>query len=146
MLSRQPVALYRNAAAAQAAERGGYVEAPNAADSEEFAQFLPGFNLTSTLEAALAGQLAETLEKLQRLKEAASYWEIAVKLEPAGPSRQQFQRRLNKVQAELKTEERDARRRPQVSEHLEQKGLVRPRLISKPGAASSPLQSGGGGQ
>ena len=91
----------------------------------------------------MAAQLAEVLDKLNRLPEAARYWRIAAALAPSGPLREGFQKRLNATREAMKLEIQDSRRRPVVSTDLEQKGLVRPRLKAKERAAGGISEGGG---
>jgi hypothetical protein len=110
----------------------------------ESAAFLPGLELSAEDRAALAGQVAEVLEKLHRWTEAANYWSTAIALAPAGSSRDAFQSRLEKANTKLMLQQQDDARRPVVTEHLEQNVLVRPRLSAKPEIAEKLPASGGG--
>jgi tetratricopeptide (TPR) repeat protein len=100
-------------------------------------QFLSRAALDAAQRALLARQVAGAFEKLGRLGGAVTYWEIALRLEPAEASRAELKLKLRSVQSELKRQEADASRRPQVTEHLEQKTMVLPRLVATAG------QSGG---
>jgi len=106
-------------------------------------EFLPRVELRAEDRVALAAQVAEVLEKLHRLREATTYWAIAAALAPASPSRAGFQDRLHKVKTEIKVQRQDALRRPVVTEHLEQKGTVRPRLTAKSGEGEVAARGGG---
>ena len=106
-------------------------------------QFLPRTGLGAAQRASLAGNLAEVFEKLGRLSEAEAYWETAFQLEPSDASRTELQRRLQSVRCELKRLEQDTLRQPVVTEHLEQKNLVRPRLAA-PTARTTGSGPGGG--
>ncbi|HEV2495485.1 MAG TPA: hypothetical protein VG204_20705 [Terriglobia bacterium] len=131
---------FRNAEGTEPAEEEVY------ANPSESVEFLPRIKLSAEEKPALAAQVAEVLEKLHWLSEAARYWTIAVALAPAGPSHDEFQSRLRKVKAQIRLEQRDVARRPVVTEHLEQKVTVRPRLATTPGIADAPAQDGGGGR
>lgn len=121
-----------------------YARAAMPTTPSESVVFLPGLELRAEDRVALAGQVAEVLEKLRSWTEAANYWSTAVALAPAGPSRDAFRSRLEKANAELKLQAQDAARRPVVMEHLEQSVLVRPRLSAKPEIAEE-IPAGGGG-
>ena len=131
---------FRNAQGTESEDEGGY---GNPSGSVEF---LSQVKVSAEEKPALAAQVAEVLEKLHQLSESSKYWTIAVALAPAGSSRDEFQSRLNRVKAHIRLEQQDAARRPVVSEHLEQKVTVRPRLAATPGIADAPAQDGGGGR
>jgi hypothetical protein len=144
----QPLLNQGSAGSDQYPYQAGNTEGTESAEAESDAnpfvaqEFLPHVKLGKEEKSAFAAEVAVVLEKLQRLRDATAYWRIALALATPSPSREEFQARLNKVKAELKVEQRDALRRPVVSEHLEQKGTVRPRLLAKTGIAEG---SGGGG-
>lgn len=131
---------FRNAQGTRSEDEEGY------AHPSESVEFLSHVKVSAEERPALAAQVAEVLEKLRRLSDASKYWTIAVALSPAGASQDEFQSRLNKVKAQIKLGQQDAERGPMVSEHLEQKVTVRPRLATTPGIAEAPAQDGGGGQ
>ncbi len=136
---------YQSSYAAQnvgGAEAYAEVEADAGAAYAE--SFLARVEFTSEEKTTLAAQLAEVLEKLHRLPGAARYWTIAAALAPSGPTREGFQKRLDATREAMKVESQDSARRPVVSTHLEQKGLVRPRLKAKSKAAGGTLEGGGG--
>ncbi|MBZ5515830.1 MAG: hypothetical protein LAN62_13495 [Acidobacteriia bacterium] len=137
---------YQNPDQAENAEASEDAEAEAYMGPSDAVTLLPRIELRAEEKVALAAQVAQVLEKLQRLREAAGYWAIAAALAPPGPSREGFQGKLNAARAKLKLERQDALRRPVVSEHLEQKGQVRPRLKAKSqGVGGSSTEGGGGG-
>ena len=108
-------------------------------------EFLSGQNLADADRAALAAQFAQAAEKLRQLQNAGALWTVASKLASADTDRASAQRALSQLQARIDLEERDAARRPAISEHLEQKDVVRPRLLggtSPPGATHAAGGSG----
>lgn len=109
-------------------------------------QFLSRSGLDSTQRASLARDVAEVLEKLGRQGDAETYWEFAVQLEPSEVSRIELKRRLQMLRSELSRQEQDALRRPVVTENLEQKGPVRPRLVVPAGGTAGSVSGGGGGR
>ncbi len=112
----------------------------------ESVDFLPRLQLSAEERTALAAQVAEVLEELQRLREAAEYWSKAIAMARAWPAREEFQSRLAKDQTALKLERQDLLRRPVVSEHLEQKVTVRPRVSMKSGGGKGTSAGGAGGR
>jgi len=92
----------------------------------------------------IAAQMASSFQKLERLREAAQLLEVAIFLATDDSLRSQATHELEQVQAQMKLEQADRERRPVISEHLEQNGLVRPRLVPLKGEAS-PLPLGGEG-
>jgi thioredoxin-like negative regulator of GroEL len=104
--------------------------------------FLAGQELSVSQKSQLAAQLAGALSKLDRLAEAARLWKVASMLATDDPLRFEASRELGRVQAQLKLEQADQERRPVITNHLEQEGLVRPRLLSGSGRSTG----GGAGQ
>jgi hypothetical protein len=146
LLNQEARRYYRNPYRAQIAEAAQYAEQEIETSPSGMVSFLPRIELKAEERVALAAQVADVLEKLHRLGEAARYWTVAASLAPPGPSQEGFQGRLQKVQAELEAEQKDALRRPVITEHLEQKGLVRPRLRAKLKGAGGTTAEGGGGR
>jgi tetratricopeptide (TPR) repeat protein len=97
--------------------------------------FLASQELSVSQKSQLAAQLAGALAKLNRLAEAARLWKVASMLATDDSLRSGTSRELERVQAQLKLEQADQERRPVITNHLEQEGLVRPRLF-KPGEPS----------
>ena len=129
--------------AAQNVGAAAYAEAEVDSGASYRESFLARVELKAEEKITLAAQLAEVLDKLNRLPEAARYWRIAAALAPSGPLREGFQKRLNATREAMKLEIQDSRRRPVVSTDLEQKGLVRPRLKAKERAAGGISEGGG---
>ena len=102
--------------------------------------FLAGQELSVSQKSQLAAQLAGALAKLNRLAEAARLWKVASMLATDDSLRSEASRELERVQAQLKLQQADQERRPVITNHLEQEGLVRPRLLSGNGPSA-----GGGG-
>jgi len=106
--------------------------------------FLAGQDLSASQKSVIAAQMASSFQKLERLREAAQLLEVAIFLATDDSLRSQATHELEQVQAQMKLEQADRERRPVISEHLEQNGLVRPRLVPLKGEAS-PLPLGGEG-
>jgi tetratricopeptide (TPR) repeat protein len=121
-------------------------------NSDMWELFLSGQELSAEEKSSLAAQLAGVLVKLDRLEEAQRLWKVAAMLATDDSHRSQASHELDRVKAQLKLEEADRERRPVISDHLEQKGLVRPRPAPlqpepsplKPGASPLPLGGEGG--
>jgi hypothetical protein len=101
--------------------------------------FLAGQDLTAGQRSQIAAQLAGALVKLDRLGEAARLWKVASMLAQDDSSRYLATHEFERVQAQLKLEQADQERRPVITNHLEQTGVVRPRLLNR----SEPSASGG---
>jgi tetratricopeptide (TPR) repeat protein len=98
--------------------------------------FLAGQGLSGNQKSQIAAQLAGALAKLHRLGEAARLWKVASMLAEDGSTRSQATHEFERVQAELKLEQADQARRPVITNHLVQSGLVRPRLLSRRGPST----------
>jgi cellulose synthase operon protein C len=97
---------------------------------------LPPAPLDPTQRAAIARQLADANAKLNRIREAAFYYRIALRLLPSDA---QSKNQLTVLQAQLDRQQVNRQRRPVITANLEQDRVVRPRLA--PTAAPQ-----GGGQ
>ena len=91
--------------------------------------FLAAQELSASQKSLIAAQLAGALVKLDRLGEAARLWKVASMLATDDSLRSQASRELEHAEAQVKLEQADRERQPSVSDHLEQKGLVRPRPV-----------------
>jgi hypothetical protein len=107
--------------------------------------FLAGQDLSASQKSAIAAQMAGAFQKLARLREAAQLWKVASALPTDDSLRSQATHELEQVQAQMKLEQADRERRPVITEHLEQNGLVRPRLVPLKGEASRLPLGGEGG-
>jgi hypothetical protein len=108
--------------------------------------FLSGQDLSAPQKSALAAQMARTFQNLDQLQEAARLWKVASMLATDDSLRSQATRKLEQVQAQLKLAQADRERQPVITDHLEQKGLVRPRLLGRGGPSTSASAGGGAGQ
>jgi hypothetical protein len=115
--------------------------------SDMWKSFLAGQDLNADQKSLIAAQLASAFQKLDRLGEAARLWKAASMLATDDSLRSQASHELEHVQALLRFEQADRERRPGITNHLEQKGLVRPRLAPESVAAvrEPPLRLGGDG-
>ena len=100
-------------------------------------QFLANQGLGDDARAALAADLGHALEQTGRLGVADLVYRVALELSPVDLQRQAVAQVLDRVQAVRRLRAENARRRPVISQHLEQDNLVRPRI-----AAAQP--AGGG--
>jgi hypothetical protein len=108
--------------------------------------FLAGQDLSASQKSQIAAQLAGALVKLDRLGEAARLWKVASMLATNESIRSQANHEFERVQAQLKLEQADQERRPVITNHLEQSGLVRPRLLSRSGPSTGRAAGGGAGR
>jgi hypothetical protein len=99
-------------------------------------QFLANQGLDDDVRAALAADLGHALEQTSRLGVADLLNRVALELGPVDPRRQAIVQSLDRIQAARGLRVENARRRPAISQHLEQENLVRPRLTAR--------QAGGG--
>jgi hypothetical protein len=130
------------------------VSPENEASSEETEQprrsyveaaFLSGQQLDVSQKSLIAAQMAGAFHKLHRLEEAARLWKVAWLLATEDSLRSQASQRREQIEAQLKIEKADQARRPVITEHLEQQGLVRPRLLGRSGPSAG-AGAGGAGQ
>ncbi len=91
--------------------------------------------LSRTLQAEVAQQVADVLVRLDRLNQAASYYEIARRTETSPAARNAVARKLASVKAALGLQRENTARRPVFHQALEQDRVVRPRLIARAGPA-----------
>ena len=89
-------------------------------------QFLAGTGLDEAGRALAARRLAGAYEKLDRLPLASLFYGIANTIQPSEEAR----RALENVRREERLRAENARRRPVITENLEQDRLVRPRLTA----------------
>ncbi|MGD1158141.1 MAG: hypothetical protein ABSA41_20295 [Terriglobia bacterium] len=108
--------------------------------------FLSGQELDASQKSVIAAQMAGAFQKLDRLREAARLWEVGSMLAADDSLRSQATHELEQVQAQLKLEQADRERRPVITDHLEQEGSVRPRLLGRSGPLASAGVGGGAGQ
>jgi tetratricopeptide (TPR) repeat protein len=108
-------------------------EQPGFGSTMWWESFLAGQDLNVSQKSLIASQLASAFQKLERLVEAARLWKVASMLATDDSLRSQATHELKHVQAQLKLEQADRERQPVISDHLEQRGLVRPRLLSRGG-------------
>ncbi len=109
---------------------------PDDRDTEEgtyfAAQFLAGSGLDEAGRAHAARRLGDAYRKLDRLAPAALFYRIANTIRPSEEAR----RALDDVRREERLRAANARRRPVITENLEQDRLVRPRLTALEGGAT----------
>ncbi|MEX2301625.1 MAG: hypothetical protein WD733_11845 [Bryobacterales bacterium] len=91
-------------------------------------QFLANQGLGDDARAALAADLGHALEQTKRLGVAGLVYRVASEMSPVDLQRQAVAQALDRVQAVRRLRAENARRRPVISQHLEQENLVRPRL------------------
>jgi hypothetical protein len=104
----------------------------------------PGLALQPPQQAQLAHEVALAMLRLDRLDEAASYLQIAHKLEKSPAELKRISSQLLDVRARLRRQRTNAARMPILHAELEQDRLVRPRLVAQAAAsAKSPAKPGG---
>ena len=108
--------------------------------------FLSGQELDVSQKSVIAAQMAGAFQKLDRIEEAARLWKVAMMLATDDSLRSQASHRLEQSEAQLKLEQADRERRPVITDHLEQEGLVRPRLLGRSGPSAGAGAGGGAGQ
>jgi hypothetical protein len=95
-------------------------------------------------QAQLPHEVALAMLRLDRLDEAASYLQIAHKLEKSPAELKRISSQLLDVRARLRRQRTNAARTPILHAELEQDRLVRPRLVAQTAvAAKSPAKPGG---
>jgi cellulose synthase operon protein C len=99
--------------------------------------------LQPSQQAQLAHEVALAMIRLERLDEAASYLQIARKLEKLPAERKVIASQLLEVRTRLRQQRANAARQPILHADLEQDRLVRPRLVAR---AAAPAQSAAGGK
>lgn len=92
--------------------------------------------LDNTQRATIARQLADSNAKLNQIREAAFYYRLAVRLQPADAD---AKTQLNGLEAQLDRRRTNRQRRPVITANLEQDHAVRPRI-------APPTAAQGGGQ
>jgi hypothetical protein len=108
--------------------------------------FLTSQELSTSQKSLIAAQMAGALEMLDRLEEAARLWKVTWSLATDDALRSQANQRREQIEAQLKLEKADQARRPVITEHLEQQGLVRPRLLGRSAPTAGAGTGGGPGQ
>jgi predicted Zn-dependent protease/Flp pilus assembly protein TadD len=96
---------------------------------ENFSSFLTESPLNPAQKSALARDVAHAYEKLDNLAEAEGYLRIAAGLETSKPVKAEVEKESHGLTAKVDLMNRDAQRRPFVSGQLEQRNVVRPRLL-----------------
>jgi len=95
----------------------------------------PPAPLDPARRAVIARQLADANAKLNRIRDAAFYYRIALRLQPSDAA---SKTQINLLQAQIDRQRTNRLRRPVITANLEQDHVVRPRL------APSALPQGGG--
>ena len=90
--------------------------------------------LTAAARARLAGEVGEAYRQIDRLPEAVRFLTIALEGQTAA-ARAPIQQRIRALNDEIGRRARNAARRPQISEALDQPQLVRPQIPSRNTAA-----------
>jgi predicted Zn-dependent protease len=105
---------------------------------------VPALKLTRAAQAQIAHMIADTMVRLNRLSEAAQYYETARKLEIDPAVRRALLHKLTDVRVALRIQARNAARQPLLHEALEQDRVVRPRLLARatPAPKAAPAKGG----
>ena len=104
----------------------------------------PGLALQPSRQAELAHEVALAMLRLDRLDEAASYLQIAQKLEKSPAELKRISTQLQDVRARLRRQHTNAARQPILHAELEQDRVVRPRLVAQAAAPAKTLAKPGG--
>jgi tetratricopeptide (TPR) repeat protein len=85
---------------------------------------------SSAQQAQLAQLVGGTMERVDRLTDAISYFELARHFEDKPAGRREISRKIASLKATLRRQQQNAARQPLMHEALEQDRLVRPRLLA----------------
>jgi len=96
--------------------------------------------LTSTWRARIELEAAEVLERLGKLNQSVQYLKAARTLETNAAKRREISRKTAAVQSEIARQQQNQERAPVLHEALEQKHVVRPRILA---AGTAQAQTGG---
>jgi len=105
--------------------------------------------LSRDQQVQVAESIGDTMTRLNRLADAASYFEIARRAESSPAARKQLAHKIAAARAELRIQRQNAARQPLLHEALEQDRVVRPRLVAraapapKTAAVKAGLEQGG---
>ena len=105
---------------------------------------VPAPKLTRAEQAQIARMISDTMVRLDRLSEAAQYYETARNLDAAPAVRRTLMHILADVRSALRIQRRNAARQPLLHEPLEQDRVVRPRLLARVVPAAKPAAAKGG--
>jgi hypothetical protein len=104
----------------------------------------PGLALQPSQQAELAHEVALAMLRLDHLDEAASYLQIAQKLEKSPAELKRISAQLQDVRARLRRQQTNAARQPILHAELEQDRLVRPHLVAQAAAPAKTVAKRGG--
>lgn len=107
------------------------LEALRPALSQE--ELLTNLGLSASARSQLAREVGEAYQKVDRLQDAVRFLTLAAEGQPAeirGP----IEQRIRTIDAEIGRRRENARRRPHISESLDQPQLVRPRIVARAAA------------
>jgi len=104
----------------------------------------PGLSLQPSQQAELAHEIALAMLRLDHLDEAASYLQIAQKLEKSPAELKRISAQLQDVRARLRRQHTNAARQPILHAELEQDRLVRPHLVAQAAAPAKTVAKPGG--
>ena len=102
--------------------------------------------LTRAQQAQVAQMIADTMERLNQLADAVSYYKMARRLEDSPPARQVLLRKIAGAESKLRVQQRNAARQPILHEALEQDRVVRPRFLARAAPAPKAGTAQGGVQ
>jgi predicted Zn-dependent protease len=92
--------------------------------------------LSHAQQAQVAQLIGDTMSRLNRLADAAAYYDSARRVESSPASRKALLRKIADTKAALRIQHQNAARQPLLHEALEQDRVVRPRLAAR--AAPAP--------
>jgi hypothetical protein len=94
--------------------------------------------LPPTQQAQIARAVGLALARLNRLGEALTYIQVALKLEKTSPRKKEIAVELADIKAQLRRQQLNAARQPILHADLEQDRLVRPRIVARAAPAAKP--------
>ena len=101
------------------------------AESDSSTPQITGAKLSPSQQAQLSRTVGEVMDRLNRLNQAQSYLQLALKLEKASARQKEIGVELAGVKTRLRRQQLNAKRQPILHTELEQDRLVRPQLVAR---------------
>jgi len=99
--------------------------------------------LSRAQQAEVAQMIGDTMNRLDRLSDALSYYQAAQRLQASPPLHRALLRKISDTRSALRIQHQNAARQPLLHEPLEQDRVVRPRLLTRVIPASKAAAKGG---
>ncbi len=100
--------------------------------------------LSRAQQAQVAHLIGDTMSRLNRLADAAAYYDSARRVESSPAARKILLRKITEAKAALRIQHLNAARQPLLHEALEQDRVVRPKLLARVVPASKTAAARGG--